>query len=210
MFGLFFTFATLVIVLFNYSNKTDNSDLAKNEALLVQTPSPTPKPPAQETLILKATLKPTAKPTTKISPTPKPTTNNQFYLNKDLILGLINSYRASKGINTLGTSSEICSLVETRADFLFANDLANAKASLSGSHVGFTEQMKIYSGKGYAENLTIGAATNERVLSLWQASPGHNSNLLATQIGSTTMSKGCVATRGSNSSSLAVFLIGDK
>ena len=129
-------------------------------------------------------------------------------LHGDVIFGLINQYRSSKGLPFLSVSDELCRLAEGRADLMMANDMEAFKRSGTGSHYGFDSTN--YSGEGVGENLAANVGLDADVLTIWKNSPPHNELLLWTVKDGTPITKGCVATRVSKVGSIVVLLVGDK
>lgn len=172
----------------------------------ILSPSPTPTKKASVTKVQ-----------TQI-PTQAPIYYEVSKLHGGTIFNLINNYRQSKSLWTLNVSDELCVLAEKRVDFLMANDMAAAKASVPGNHVGLYDQVQSYSGTGIAENFVSNAYTDQEVLTAWQNSPPHNKVILSTKTeredqryeDRTDVTKGCMAVRVKGDESRAVLLVGDK
>lgn len=131
-------------------------------------------------------------------------------LSDAVIFNLINSYRSTSGLAPLSTSSELCSIANSRADYLIANNMEAARSSVTGNHTGFRDQTSIYSGGAIGENLYQNAMTNVGVLIGWEDSAPHNALMLATNYNGVSITRGCVATRVASYGSIAVLEVGDK
>lgn len=194
----------------NYKNQERVEQTTKVEETVLAQPKASPTPQATETRLK------VQKPIQVSSPAP--VVYEVPSLQGGTIFNLINNYRQSKGLWTFSVSDELCALAEKRVDFLMANDMAAAKASVPGNHVGLYDQVQSYSGTGVAENFVSNAYTDQEVLTAWQNSPPHNAVLLSTKTvredqppeARTDITKGCIAIRIKGYESMVVLLVGDK
>ena len=89
---------------------------------------------------------------------------------------LISRHRAAHGLGPVRVDSRLTAAAAHQA-------LAVARAGTL-SHGDFAARMASYGiHDAAAENLSMGSGTVEAVIARWQASPGHNANLLAPEYG---------------------------
>lgn len=88
---------------------------------------------------------------------------------------LLNEYRVSKGISRLTYSNDLANVAQTYSDWM--------SASTTFSHIdadgnNFVKRCAAAGIACYAENLATGFTSPSNLLSMWQASPSHDENLL--------------------------------
>lgn len=84
---------------------------------------------------------------------------------------LISAYRVAHGLSPVTVDSRLNRAAEHQARVVAAAGKL--------SHGNFIDRMDQYGVIGYAaENLSAGAASVDRTITRWKASPGHNRNLL--------------------------------
>lgn len=145
------------------------------------TPTPTPnitQPTSTAAPLRVLTVAPTANPTTRPTNTPTPTrrvTATPIQSNTDdkqtYIMNAINSYRASKGLASVRTSSETCQFASIRAQ----------EIARSFNHDGFrnrinTNTIPYNNWSLITENIAM-TSNYKNVVTMWSNSPGHAANM---------------------------------
>jgi uncharacterized protein YkwD len=102
-------------------------------------------------------------------------------LNPEKARDLINSYRKQKGLKALALSPELTNAAKNHARDLAKWDRISHYGS-DGSNPWDRVKRAGYNAKVAAENVGTGQAAFDEVLKGWQASPGHNKNLLMSDI----------------------------
>ncbi|HCH59833.1 MAG TPA: hypothetical protein DEV73_04460 [Candidatus Zambryskibacteria bacterium] len=137
--------------------------------------------------------------------------NNLPSISNIKVLNLVNQYRSKNGSVPWEVSSELCSLAEKRAVFLFANNMEQANNAQAGSHPGFNETTSEYAKDGWiGENISRNPLTNEGAFKSWVDSPPHEAMLHWDWIEGSHITKACVANRVGVGGSVVVLLVGYK
>lgn len=146
------------------------------------TPSILPIPTPAEFKTGAKDIEPAANPTPQLTPpksTPRPNPTPKVVTCQSgfdqEFLCLLNEYRASKGKGSLKLNSKLAAVAFTHSSWM------NTAQMLS--HVGdkssrFTDRCELAGIKCSAENLALNASSAKNLLEMWQASGGHNINLL--------------------------------
>ena len=88
---------------------------------------------------------------------------------------IISQYRASHGLGPLTVDARLNRAAEHQARAVAVTGIL--------SHGEFASRMAAFGIKGYrAENLAAGSNSVAEVIARWQASPGHNQNMLLPQV----------------------------
>ena len=98
-------------------------------------------------------------------------------INPEAAREAINTYRRSKGLKPLKLDAELTTAARAHAQDLAKWDRISHYGS-DGSNPWDRVKRTGYNAKLAAENVGTGQATFDEVLKGWQASPGHNKNLL--------------------------------
>jgi uncharacterized protein YkwD len=101
-------------------------------------------------------------------------------INPEAAREAINSYRRSKGLKPLKLDAELTAAARAHAQDLAKWDRISHYGS-DGSNPWDRVKRSGYNAKLAAENVGTGQATFDEVLKGWQASPGHNKNLLQSE-----------------------------
>ncbi len=101
-----------------------------------------------------------------------PNTSNLVYE----VLTQTNTFRKSKGMNTLEMRGDLNELAKKHSEDM-------AKGRVGFGHAGFGKRFakaekKIRNFHGFAENVAYGAISGKQVVMMWEKSPGHRRNLL--------------------------------
>lgn len=102
-------------------------------------------------------------------------------INPEKARELINAYRKQKGLKALTLNAELTNAAKAHARDLAKWDRISHYGS-DGSNPWDRVKRAGYNAKVAAENVGTGQAAFEEVLKGWQASPGHNKNLLMSDV----------------------------
>jgi uncharacterized protein YkwD len=98
------------------------------------------------------------------------------------VIGLVNQYRASRGLSQLSVSQSLTNAAAWKASQLAA-DVASAGAVAFDHNdygTGRTAQARLQAcgyGDSFGENIALGQDSAQEVMNQWLASPGHKANL---------------------------------
>ena len=102
-------------------------------------------------------------------------------LNPDIARDLINQYRKSKGLKAVKLDAKLTQAARAHSQDLAKWDRISHYGS-DGSNPWDRVKRAGYNARVAAENVGTGQASFEEVLKGWQNSPGHNKNLLLTDV----------------------------
>jgi uncharacterized protein YkwD len=102
-------------------------------------------------------------------------------LDQDKARDLINAYRKAKGLKPLRLNAALTEAAKAHSRDLAKWDRISHYGS-DGSNPWDRVKRAGYNAKVAAENVGTGQASLEEVIKGWQASPGHNKNLLLTDV----------------------------
>ncbi|MBI4363734.1 MAG: CAP domain-containing protein [Candidatus Doudnabacteria bacterium] len=143
-------------------------------SLTSPTTTTSPKPKAQPTPKPAPMPPPPAPAPAPAPPPPQPVTCESGGFNAQFLC-LLNEYRKSKGLNAL--------VYDAALNATAADHSAWMNATGTMSHIGegsttFTQRCEMHGAICDAENIAMGFTTAQKLFDAWQASPGHNANML--------------------------------
>lgn len=137
------------------------------------TATPTPTETATPTPSETATPAPTATPT----PSPSPSSNVDNLAYEQEVVRLVNEQRAKSGLGALTLNSELSNIARIKSQDMLDNNYFSHTSPNFGSTFTLLGKYGI-SYRTAGENIAMGYATPQAVVTGWMNSPGHRANIL--------------------------------
>ncbi len=160
----------------------DKLTAEKNSLVNPTTPGQPVNPPKQENPTTPENPTQPENPTTPENPTQPENPSREEYIEE--VVRLVNIERDKEGLPPLTVSTELQQAAQKKAQDMVDNNYFDHTSPTYGSPFKMLQDF----GIGYyiaAENIAMGQATPESVMTTWMNSPGHRANILSecTQIG---------------------------